>query len=83
MYEWVRYCINPACHRAITQCNGGVIARDMLAYHAGERTVRQIREICGLCVLRFELVKEKEGERVFRERFEELLRENSHPWSPV
>jgi len=78
MLEWVRYCINPQCGREIRVCNGGVIASDMLEAMDGKRAPKQIRELCGRCVLALTLMPEEENISTFKA----LLRDNPYPKSP-
>ena len=65
-----RSCINPACTRVFSECNGFVIARDVLEHYEGRREAKHIRERCGACVLFFETRPEQ---------FEAMLRENPFP----
>jgi hypothetical protein len=50
----MRACANPACRKSIHACFGFVIARDFLAAIAGKIPYASVRELCGLCVFRFE-----------------------------
>jgi hypothetical protein len=54
--ESYRHCIR--CNKSITACNGFCLARDILnVIEHGGRSVRpeaNIRELCGLCVLRLD-----------------------------
>jgi hypothetical protein len=78
MSEWVRYCINPQCQREIRACNGAVIASDILEAIEGRRGIKQIRELCGRCVLALTLMPEEEN----IVNFEMLLRDNPYPKPP-
>jgi hypothetical protein len=69
----IRACINPACSRSFSGCNGFVIARDVSAYQDGKRAAQHIRELCGVCVHRF--AEDNPA------KFEKMLRENSLPKS--
>jgi hypothetical protein len=71
----VRHCINPDCDREIVLCNGCVVARDMVEWWKGLREAKNIRELCGLCVLRFG----REWDGGDWDRFEAVLRENPVP----
>lgn len=50
----VRYCINPLCKREIRACNGFVVARDVLLAYENKLRWDQVRELCGVCVFKFE-----------------------------
>ena len=54
MSEITRRCINPKCSRVIEACNGFVVARDVLLATEGKLRWDQVRELCGVCVFRFE-----------------------------
>jgi hypothetical protein len=49
-----RVCANPTCRKPLSACFGFVVARDFLADLAGTRPATEVRELCGLCVFRFE-----------------------------
>jgi len=45
----IRFCIR--CNRPIAECMGFTLIRDILPHFRGEK-VENVREQCGLCVLR-------------------------------
>jgi len=45
------------CGKQITKSDGGVLARDLIAFHEGRIKGSEIRETCGLCVLRPDAVQ--------------------------
>jgi hypothetical protein len=48
-----RRCLS--CGRAITECMGAVLPRDICRALAGEIPLTAIRELCGLCVMTFDI----------------------------
>lgn len=54
MSEFVRKCINPECNREIRACNGFVVARDAVLAYGGKLRWDQVRELCGVCIFKFE-----------------------------
>lgn len=49
----LRKCFNPACRTLIAECNGFLVARDVLEFLDGKISAEHVRELCGRCVLVF------------------------------